>query len=148
MEAVASAAAKFVFPLVVDPVMISKQRAQLTDDSALYAVRQSLLPRAFLLMPNLSEAEALTGYSVRTVAEMDRAAQTLVKMGARNVLVKGGHLGWRRNRRTGFGRPQFPHLHGAENRNPTYARHGMHLFRCGDGGARTGVAAPGGRGSR
>lgn len=92
VEAVASAAAKFAFPLVVDPVMISKQGAQLTDDSALNAVRESLLPRAFLLMPNLAEAEALTGLSVQTVGEMERAARTLAKMRARNVLVKGGHL--------------------------------------------------------
>ncbi len=92
VEAVASAAATFAFPLVVDPVMISKQGAQLADDSALHALRESLLPRAFLLMPNLSEAEVLTGLSVRTVAEMERAARTLAKMGARNVLVKGGHL--------------------------------------------------------
>jgi hydroxymethylpyrimidine/phosphomethylpyrimidine kinase len=92
VEAIASAAAAFAFPLVVDPVMISKQGAPLADDSAFHALRESLLPRAFLLMPNLSEAEALTGLSVRTVAEMELAARTLAKMGARNVLVKGGHL--------------------------------------------------------
>ena len=56
------------------------------------ALRESLLPRAFLLMPNLAEAEALTDSSVRTVGEMERAARSLAKMGARNVLVKGGHL--------------------------------------------------------
>ncbi len=92
VEAVAAAAATFTFPLVVDPVMISKQGAQLVDDSALDALRERLLPRAFLLMPNLAEAEALTGVSVRTVGEMERAGRTLAKMGARNVLVKGGHL--------------------------------------------------------
>jgi hydroxymethylpyrimidine kinase/phosphomethylpyrimidine kinase len=50
------------------------------------------VPRAFLLMPNLAEAEALAGFPVRTVADMERAAKMLANMGARNVLVKGGHL--------------------------------------------------------
>jgi hydroxymethylpyrimidine/phosphomethylpyrimidine kinase len=92
VEAVASAAVGFAFPLVVDPVMISKHGAALASDSALGALRESLLPRSFLLMPNLAEAEALSGFPVRTVTDMERAARMLVKMGARNVLVKGGHL--------------------------------------------------------
>jgi hydroxymethylpyrimidine/phosphomethylpyrimidine kinase len=92
VEAVASAAVGFTFPLVVDPVMIGKHGAPLVSDSALDAVRESLLPRSFLLMPNLPEAEALAGFAVRTVTDMERAARMLAKMGARNVLVKGGHL--------------------------------------------------------
>jgi hydroxymethylpyrimidine/phosphomethylpyrimidine kinase len=92
VEAVASAAVGFAFPLVVDPVMISKHGSPLVSDSALDAVRESLLPRSFLLMPNLAEAEALCGFPVRTVTDMERAARTLATMGARSVLVKGGHL--------------------------------------------------------
>ena len=92
VEAVASAAVGFGFPLVVDPVMISKHGVPLASVSAFDALRESLLPRSFLLMPNLAEAEALAGFPVRTVADMERAARVLAKMGARNVLVKGGHL--------------------------------------------------------
>ena len=92
VEAVAAAAEGFGFPLVVDPVMISTQGTPLMDDAALGALRSKLLPRAFVLMPNLAEAEALAGFPVRTVADMERAAKALAKMGARNVLVKGGHL--------------------------------------------------------
>jgi hydroxymethylpyrimidine/phosphomethylpyrimidine kinase len=92
VEAVAAVAEKFEFPLVVDPVMISTHGAPLLDDSAVAAVRSKLVPRAFLLMPNLAEAAALAGFPVRTVADMERAAKTLASMGARNVLVKGGHL--------------------------------------------------------
>jgi len=92
VEAVAAAAVGFSFPLVVDPVMISKHGAPLLDDSAMSAIRSKLLPRAFLLMPNLPEAEALAGFPVRTIEGMERAAKMLANMGARNVLVKGGHL--------------------------------------------------------
>jgi hydroxymethylpyrimidine/phosphomethylpyrimidine kinase len=92
VDAVAAAAMGFGFPLVVDPVMISTQGTPLVDDAAFEAVRSKLLPKAFLLMPNLAEAEAMAGFPVRTVADMERAAKALAKMGARNVLVKGGHL--------------------------------------------------------
>ena len=92
VEAVAAAAAGFAFPLVVDPVMISTKGTPLLDDSAFAALRLKLVPRAFLLMPNLAEAAALAGFPVRTVADMERAAKVLATMGARNVLVKGGHL--------------------------------------------------------
>lgn len=92
MEAVAAAAAAFAFPLVVDPVMISKNRAPLMDEDAQRAFAASLLPRAFLLTPNLEEAARLTGIAVNSVHSMREAARRLTGMGAANVLVKGGHL--------------------------------------------------------
>jgi hydroxymethylpyrimidine/phosphomethylpyrimidine kinase len=92
VEALAEMAEAFAFPLVVDPVMISKHGAALIDDDAAEALRTKLLPRAFLLMPNLEEAEALCGSPVRTQQQMEQAACRLVGMGVRNVLIKGGHL--------------------------------------------------------
>lgn len=92
VAAVAEAAAGFDFPLVVDPVMISKHGFPLMDDAAREAVRRLLVPKAFLLTPNLAEAEALSGLEVRGPAGMRRAAESLSKAGARAVLVKGGHL--------------------------------------------------------
>ena len=89
VEAVAALAAAFQFPLVVDPVFLSKRGAPLLDPTAL---RERLLPRAFLLTPNLDEASALTGFPVTDVPSMRTAAEMLVRMGARSVLVKGGHL--------------------------------------------------------
>jgi hydroxymethylpyrimidine/phosphomethylpyrimidine kinase len=85
MEAVAEAAKSFEFPLVVDPVMISKHGARLGDVS-------SLVSRAYLLTPNLDEAAELAGFPVDNRGSMMRAAEALISMGARNVLVKGGHL--------------------------------------------------------
>jgi hydroxymethylpyrimidine/phosphomethylpyrimidine kinase len=92
VEAVASAAREFRFPLVVDPVMISKHGLPLLPDSAARAIRDRLLPCAALVTPNLPEAQALTGAPVRTLEDMRRAAARICEMGARAVLVKGGHL--------------------------------------------------------
>jgi hydroxymethylpyrimidine/phosphomethylpyrimidine kinase len=92
VEAVAEAAASFRFPLVVDPVMISKHGAPLMDEAARRVFAESMLPRAFLLTPNLHEAEALAGLPVRDVQAMRRAAEALASKGAAGVLVKGGHL--------------------------------------------------------
>jgi hydroxymethylpyrimidine/phosphomethylpyrimidine kinase len=91
VNAVAEAAGAFAFPLVVDPVMISKHGSPLLDPEACDAVRTRLIPRAALLTPNLAEAEALSGLPVGTEAERRAAAERLVGMGARAVLIKGGH---------------------------------------------------------
>lgn len=93
IEAVAALAEGFDFPLVVDPVMISKHGAALLHADACRAMAERLVPRAALVTPNLPEAEALTGRRVTDVAGMRRAAARLVEMGAGAALVKGGHLG-------------------------------------------------------
>ena len=92
VEAVARAAARFSFPLVVDPVMVSKHGLPLAPDSALRAFRECLLPVAALVTPNIPEAEALTGLALRTVEDVRRAAVQIHGMGARAVLIKGGHM--------------------------------------------------------
>lgn len=92
VAAVGAMAASFQFPLVVDPVMISKHGARLMEDEAATVLIEQLIPRAFLLTPNLDEAAALTGVAVHDRDSMIRAAEKLVALGAANVLVKGGHL--------------------------------------------------------
>ena len=92
VQAVAEAAESFSFPLVVDPVMISKHGARLMDEDACRVLIDRLIPRAFLLMPNLDEAAVLAGFAVDDPVSMLRAAKELVSLGAANVLVKGGHL--------------------------------------------------------
>jgi hydroxymethylpyrimidine/phosphomethylpyrimidine kinase len=92
VEAVGRAAAEFKFPLVVDTVMISKHGLPLLPDSAVRAIREQLLPHAALATPNVPEAEALTGLTVRTPDDMRTAARRIAQLGARAVLVKGGHL--------------------------------------------------------
>jgi len=92
VEAVAAAAQNFRFPLVIDPVMISKHGASLMDQEAQSALAARLIPRAFLLTPNLEEATVLAGFPVTDIASMRKAAEKLVSLGAKNVLIKGGHL--------------------------------------------------------
>lgn len=92
IQAVAGAAAEFRFPLVVDPVMLSKQGSRLLEESAVQALRAELLPRAYLLTPNLAEASALSEMPVNDLEGMRRAGRELCRMGAAAVLVKGGHL--------------------------------------------------------
>jgi hydroxymethylpyrimidine kinase / phosphomethylpyrimidine kinase / thiamine-phosphate diphosphorylase len=77
---------------VVDPVMTAKGGASLLDRNALDTFRDLLLPLSYLLTPNIPEAEQLTGITIRNEEDMEAAAKALVGMGARNVLVKGGHL--------------------------------------------------------
>lgn len=83
---------KTMIPLVIDPVMIAKGGATLMDRDAITVFSRQLLPQAYLLTPNVPEAERLLGMSIRTEAEMEQAARDLHAMGAANVLIKGGHL--------------------------------------------------------
>lgn len=76
---------------VVDPVMIAKGGTSLLRQEAVEAVRRELLPRVYLLTPNIPEAEALTGQTIHTLEEMEEAAKALQAMGPRHVLIKGGH---------------------------------------------------------
>ena len=83
---------KYALPAVVDPVMIAKGGASLLRPEAVAALRDELLPLAYLITPNLPEAEVLTGLTIRTESDMEQAAVRLHEMGPRNVLIKGGHL--------------------------------------------------------
>lgn len=88
----AERASTFSFPLVIDPVMVSKHGSPLLDDDASDVLRDRLLPCAFLVTPNIPEAAVLSQMEVLDVASMERAAETIAGLGPKNVLVKGGHL--------------------------------------------------------
>ncbi|SFS52389.1 bifunctional hydroxymethylpyrimidine kinase/phosphomethylpyrimidine kinase [Brevundimonas viscosa] len=79
-------------PAVVDPVMIAKGGHPLLPDAAVGAVRRLMVPRAALLTPNAPEAEALTGVPVADLDGQRRAGEALLALGARAVLMKGGHV--------------------------------------------------------
>ncbi len=78
--------------LVVDPVMIAKSGAPLLRPEAMDALRTILLPLATVVTPNLHEARALAGIGISTVEDMLEAARRIHDLGARVVVVKGGHL--------------------------------------------------------
>lgn len=79
-------------PAVIDPVMIAKGGHSLLAPQAVAAIRDLLIPRAALLTPNAPEAEALTGLPVTTADEQRAAGEALLAMGAKAVLMKGGHV--------------------------------------------------------
>ncbi|VAX25837.1 Hydroxymethylpyrimidine phosphate kinase ThiD [hydrothermal vent metagenome] len=78
--------------LVVDPVMIAKSGDSLLKPTAVAALKTRLIPMALVATPNIPEAEALTGIKINSVDEMKLSARKIVKMGADNVVIKGGHM--------------------------------------------------------
>ncbi len=77
--------------LVVDPVMVAKSGDRLLREDAVEALRTRLVPLAAVVTPNIPEAEALTGLKIETDEDVRRAAEAIVQLGARAVVVKGGH---------------------------------------------------------
>ena len=92
IELLSQKAREFQFPLVVDPVMISKHGHPLMEEQARSAFSRLLLPCASLITPNLYEAGELAGIVVSDLESMKEAAIRIAGKGARAVLVKGGHL--------------------------------------------------------
>ena len=79
-------------PLVADPVMVAKGGHALLAPDAVATLRARLVPLATVLTPNIPEAEVLTGMTIPDEAAMHRAAEALLRLGARAVLLKGGHM--------------------------------------------------------
>ena len=81
-----------IVKLVVDPVMVAKGGMSLIREEAKKTLIAELIPLAFVLTPNIPEAEVLSGIRIATLDDMKEAARIIRKMGARHVVVKGGHL--------------------------------------------------------
>ncbi|MGH6999768.1 MAG: bifunctional hydroxymethylpyrimidine kinase/phosphomethylpyrimidine kinase [Phenylobacterium sp.] len=92
VETVARILSSTSAPAVVDPVMVAKGGSNLLAPEAVDAVRSLLIPRAGLLTPNAPEAQALTGLPVESLDDQRRVGEALLKLGARAVLMKGGHV--------------------------------------------------------
>ncbi len=78
--------------IVLDPVMIAKGGTKLINDKAIKSLKFKLVGRATLITPNIPEAEILTNTKIRSKEDMIFAANKLIETGAKNVLIKGGHL--------------------------------------------------------
>lgn len=79
--------------LVVDPVLVSKNKKKLLSDEAVKSMVTRLFPKACLITPNIPEAEILTRRRINNIGDMQAAARVLMKSGTKSVLIKGGHLG-------------------------------------------------------
>ena len=92
VEAVAEGFAEYRgMPFVLDPVMVAKGGHPLLAPAAVACIRSALIPLASVITPNVPEAEALSGIEISTHDDQLRAADALLRLGARAVIVKGGH---------------------------------------------------------
>ena len=78
--------------IILDPVMVAKGGAKLIDKKAILFLKKKLIKKVSLITPNIPEAEILTGVKIRNKEDMILAANRLINLGAKNVLIKGGHL--------------------------------------------------------
>jgi hydroxymethylpyrimidine/phosphomethylpyrimidine kinase len=90
--AVASELRRISAPIVVDPVMIAKSGARLLREDAVRTLIEELIPLAYVVTPNVLEAEALSGIKIRDLDSQKKAAKMISELGARGVIVKGGHV--------------------------------------------------------
>ena len=77
--------------IVLDPVMVAKGGTRLINQSAIKTLKNKLIRKAYLITPNIPEAEVLTKTKIKNLEDMIFAANILLKLGAKNVLLKGGH---------------------------------------------------------
>jgi len=77
--------------IILDPVMVAKGGFKLIDDEAIEVLKEKLLRKAYLITPNIPEAEVLTNIKIKNVNDMITAANILLKFGVKNILLKGGH---------------------------------------------------------
>ena len=78
--------------IVLDPVMVAKGGAKLINNEAINDIKNKLIKKIFLITPNIPEAELLTNIKINSTKDMIKAGKLLINLGAKNVLIKGGHL--------------------------------------------------------
>ena len=78
--------------IILDPVMIAKGGTKLINNSAIFYIKKKLMKKTLLITPNIPEAEILTKIKINSTDDMIKAGKILVSLGAKNVLIKGGHL--------------------------------------------------------
>ena len=78
--------------IILDPVMVAKGGAKLIDEKAILILKKKLIKKVDLITPNIPEAEILTKTKIKSIFDMKNAAKILLDLGAKNVLIKGGHL--------------------------------------------------------
>jgi len=78
--------------IVLDPVMVAKGGAKLINNGAIIYIKRKLIKKILLITPNIPEAEILTKTKINSTKDMIKAGKILINLGAKNVLIKGGHL--------------------------------------------------------
>ena len=78
--------------VVLDPVMVAKSGTKLINNTSINFIKDKLIKKTFLITPNIPEAEILTKTKINSLNDMIKAGKILINLGAKNVLIKGGHL--------------------------------------------------------
>ncbi len=78
--------------IILDPVMVSKGGFKLINNNAIRTLKKNLISKVYLITPNIPEAEVLTNIQIKNLDDMIRAANVLLKLGVKNILLKGGHI--------------------------------------------------------
>lgn len=78
--------------IIVDPVIISKSGYKMLNEKGISLIRSKLFPLAYLVAPNIPEAETITGIEIKTAEDLEEAAKAIYNTGCKNVLIKGGHM--------------------------------------------------------
>lgn len=79
------------FKIVLDPVMVATSGDVLVDENVISSIKNTLIEKSFLITPNIYEAEILTDIKIKNLDDQISAANELLKLGCKNVLIKGGH---------------------------------------------------------
>ena len=82
---------KLKIKIILDPVMVAKGGAKLIDKKAIKLLKFKLIKKAFLITPNIPETEVLTNTKIKNISDMRNAGRILLNLGAKNILLKGGH---------------------------------------------------------
>lgn len=90
-EAVADALGRYSLPIILDPVMVSSSGHRLLSKEAEEVIKRRLLPLSTLVTPNIPEMEALCGIAMSSIEAKSETAQHLISLGAKAILLKGGH---------------------------------------------------------
>ena len=77
--------------IILDPVMVAKGGFKLINDKAIKILKEKLIKKVYLITPNIPEAEVLTNIKIKSLDDMIKAANILLKFGVKNILLKGGH---------------------------------------------------------
>ena len=78
--------------IVLDPVMVAKSGTKLINNAAIMSIKDKLIKNILIITPNIPEAEILSKIKIKSVEDMVKAGKILISLGAKNVLIKGGHL--------------------------------------------------------
>ena len=85
-------------PIILDPVIAATSGDLLLSADAIEDIKTQLITKSFLITPNIDEAQILSEIKIKTISDMKQSAQIIKKMGAQNVLIKGGHLTFKDNK--------------------------------------------------